>query len=54
MNEGSDMSECPVGGQSEVEMLLVHDAEAVHTPAWEQRHRNLLLAGRTLSSSATL
>lgn len=47
MVEAAGMAECPSSGQSEVQLLLVHDAEAVYTPAWEQRHRNILLAGRT-------
>jgi hypothetical protein len=47
MIEGAGMADCPADGQSEVQMLLVHDAEAVYTPVPERRKRNLLLAGWT-------
>lgn len=53
MDDGAGTADCPSSGQSEVQMLLVHDAEAVYTPAREQRRRNLLLAGQPLHSMAS-
>jgi hypothetical protein len=54
MDEDAGMAECPSNGQSEVQMLLVHDAAAVYAPAPERRRRNLLLAGQTLPTNAKL